>query len=84
MKKTFGSLDHSFLIYVLKTFGFRKRLITWREILLKDQQSCLINGGITTQYFNLERGALQGDSVSAYLFMPVLEILFIFIRNISK
>ena len=30
------------------------------------QQSCVINGGNATLYFNLERGAHQGDPLSAY------------------
>ena len=81
IEKAFDSLDHSFLISVLKKFGFGKNFITWIEILLKDQQSRFINGGTTTQYFNLERGAPQSDPVSAYLFILVLEVLFIFIRK---
>ena len=31
------SLDHSFLISVLKKFDFGKKIITWIKILLKDQ-----------------------------------------------
>ena len=81
VERAFDSLDHSFLISVLKKFGFGKNFITWIEILLKDQQSCVINGGTTTQCFNLERGAPQGDPVSAYLFILVLEILFLFIKK---
>ena len=81
IEKTFDSLDHIFLISVLKKFGFGKKFITWIEILLKDQQSCVINGGTTTQYFNLERGVRQGDPVSAYLFILELETLFLFIKK---
>ena len=33
------------------------------------------------QYFNLERRACQGDPVSGYLFILVLEILFLFIKK---
>ena len=61
IEKAFNSLDHSFLISVLKKFGFGKNSITWIEIVLKDQQSCVINGRTTTQYFNLERGARQAE-----------------------
>ena len=39
----------------------------------------MINGGHTTKYFRLERGAGQGDPISAYLFILALEIL-IFIK----
>ena len=49
IEKAFDSLDHIFLTSVFKKFGFGKKIITWIEILLKDQQLCVINGG-TTQY----------------------------------
>ena len=81
IEKAFDSLDHRFLISVLKKFGFWKNFITWIEILLKDQQLCVINGGTTIQYFNLERDARQGDPVSVYLFILMLEILFLFIQK---
>ena len=40
-----------------------------------------VNGGNTTPHFNLEKGALQGDSVLAYLFILALEVIFIFIKS---
>ena len=81
IEKAFDSLDHSFLISVLKKFGFGQNVITCIEILLKDPKSCVINGGTTTQYFNLERGARQDDPVLAYLFILVIEILFRFVEK---
>ena len=50
-------------------------------MLLDSQQSCAINGGNTTPYFNLEQGARQGGPVSAYLFILALEVLFVFIKS---
>ena len=41
----------------------------------------VINDGTTTQYFRLERDAHHGDPVSAYLFILVLEILFLFVKK---
>ena len=49
--------------------------------------SCIINGGITTEYFRLERGTRQGDLITAYLFILVLEVVFAVIKsnqNIDK
>ena len=49
-------------------------------MLLECQESCIINGGNTTKYFILQKGARQGDRVSAYLFILCLAIVFILIR----
>ena len=81
LEKAFDSLDHDFLICVLKKIGFGDNFITWIKILLNDQQSCVLNGGLTTQYLKLERGARQGDPISAYLFIIALEVLFVLIKN---
>ena len=74
-------LDHSFLISVLAKFGFGESLTDSIEILLYKQESCALNGGFTTKYFNLEKGARQGDPISAYLFIVALKIIFLLIKN---
>ena len=81
IEKAFDSLHHDFLVNVLNKFGFGSNFISWIKLLLNSQQSCVINGGITTPYFNLEKGARQGDPVSAYLFILALEVLFVFIKS---
>ena len=40
-----------------------------------------MNNGQSTGYFNLERGARQGDPLSPYILILCLEVLFIQIRN---
>ena len=50
----------------------------------KNQESCIINGGKTSNYFKLERGARQGGPISAYFFILVLEMFFIFAKNDPK
>ena len=50
-------------------------------MLLPNQESCVINGGSTTLYFKLEKGVRQGDPISAYLFIIVLEIIFVIIKS---
>ena len=63
IEKAFDSLDHGFLISVSKQFVFGENFIDWIKILLYKQESCVLNGGFTTKYFNLEKGARQGDPI---------------------
>ena len=80
IETAFDSLDHHFLISSLEKYGFGKNFLSWVKVLLKNQESCVLNGGTTTKYFLFGRGARQGDPVSAYLFILTLEILFHLIR----
>ena len=81
IEKAFDSLDHDFLLFALKKFGFGENFIHWIKVLLNKQQSCVINGGFTTRYFNLEKGARQSDPISGYLFIHAFEVLFELIKN---
>ena len=71
-EKAFGSLNRNFLITALEHYGFGNDFIDCIKILLKNQESSVINDGHTTKYFRLERGARQGDPISAYLFILAL------------
>ena len=74
-EKAFDSLDHKFLISVLNKFGFGQNFTSCIEVILKNEESSIINSGITTKYFKLNRGARQGDPISAYLFILALGVL---------
>ena len=84
IQKSFDSINHCLLQPVLKRYGFGENFIHIIKTLLKNQESCVINGGKTTKYFPLQRGARQGDSVSAYLFILVLEVVFRLIKSKLK
>ena len=40
IEKAFDSLEHDFLLSVLKRFDFGENFIYWIKVLLNDQQSC--------------------------------------------
>ena len=66
---------------MLEKFGYGRNFIKWIKIPLINQESCIINGEKTTKYFKLKKGTRQGDSISAYLFILVLEVLFAVIKS---
>ena len=76
IEKAFDSLNHSFLLDVLKKFGFGTSFIYWIEVVLNKSESCVINSGKTTQYLWLNRGVRQGAPISAYIFILVIKVLF--------
>ena len=67
IEKAFDSINHSFLMCVLKKIGFGNDFRKWIHILMKNPESCVTNGGKTTPYCKLESGNRQGDPISAYL-----------------
>ena len=63
---------------VLKKIGFGNEFRKWIQILMKNPEFCVINGGKATPYFKLERGTRQGDPILAYLFIIALEVVAFF------
>ena len=80
IEKAFDSINHSFLMCVLKNFGFGNDFRKWMQILIKNSEFSVINGAKTTPYFKLERGTRQGDPGSAYIFILALEVVFSLIK----
>ena len=80
-KKAFDTVNRDFLFRTLTSFGFGPSFLQWIYTFYNNISSCVINNGFSTQPFPVERGVRQGDLSSAYLFIIVLEILCISIRN---
>ena len=75
IEKAFDSVNHP------SVCGFKEYFIKRIQILIQNHECCVINRGTTTNYFKLERGTRQGRPNRAYLFILVLEIVFLFIMQ---
>ena len=84
IQKVFYSINNSFLFAVLKKFSDDTSFIHWIESILNKSESFVINSGKTTQYFPLNRGGRQGEPISVYHLILVMEVLFSQMRNYEK
>lgn len=83
-EKAFDSVDWEFLKLTLIKFNFGQSFINWVEAIYRNAKSCVINNGNTTEYFKVSRGVRQGDPLSPYLFLLVVEVLSSVIRQNKK
>ena len=81
IEKAFNSVDHTFLCSTLKKCGFGNNFIHWIKSILNKQESCIMNNGHSFGYFPILSRTREGEPISAYLFILLMEILFIQVRN---
>ena len=72
-EKTFDSMNYAFVIAALKKYGFGPNFIYWIEILLKNQDLCVINGGHTTKQTQ-KRSLSRGFNISMSFYPWIVNI----------
>ena len=80
-EKAYDSVDHNFLARVMKSFNFGLSLQRWVQVFYNKIQSCVMNNGMSTGYFKVNRGVWQGNPLSSILFVVAMEVLLINIRE---
>ncbi|GJR76425.1 RNA-directed DNA polymerase, eukaryota, reverse transcriptase zinc-binding domain protein [Tanacetum coccineum] len=80
-KKAFDSMSWRYLDFVLDKLGFGTKWRSWIKVgLVSARTSILVNGGPTSE-FSLKRGLRQGDPLSPFLFIIVMEGLHMTLRD---
>ena len=73
--KAFDNLDWGYLEAVMKYFNFGESFIKWVNILNNGISAVVNVNGWFSSYFDVEKGARQGDPIAAYLFILCAELL---------
>ena len=80
-EKAFDSLEWSFIHDTLRSHGFGAMLINWVKTLYSHTESCILNNGLASNFFDIQRGVRQGCPLSPYLFILSTEVLATAIRK---
>jgi len=67
-------LNGIFFLNAFEAFNFGSDFLRWVKLFYKNIQSCIMNNGMISKPFKLERGLRQGYILSPYLFIVAVEM----------
>ena len=76
-KKTFDSIDHSYIYDTLRSLNVGEDIISWLKLFLTERFAHILLGGHLILEIFLEYGVPQGDIISPFIFIIAVEILLI-------
>ena len=84
IEKAFDSIDWQFMKLTLCNYGFPPGFLRWIEVIQNNVELMVSNNGHLSEKIRAVKGVAQGDSLSPYLFILMIETLAIHFRNNSK
>lgn len=81
IEKAFDSVNHSFMLEVLKRFNFGTEFLKWVKIFYTDRKNYVINNGFLTDRISMQRGIFQGCPISPYLFLFAMETVALAVKQ---
>ncbi|GJS09389.1 RNA-directed DNA polymerase, eukaryota, partial [Tanacetum coccineum] len=74
-EKAYDSVRWDYLDEILRKFGFGDKWCKWIQCCLKSSRGSILVNGSPTKEFDFGRGLKQGDPLSSFLFILVMESL---------
>jgi hypothetical protein len=73
MEKAYDHVDWSFLLYLLRRCGFGEKWCSWIQHCISSVRFSVLINGVPFGFFGCSRGVRQGDPLSPFLFVLVME-----------
>ena len=80
-EKAFDTVSRTYLNKCLEAFNFGPSITQWVSTFYNNTTSCVMNNGFSSGYFDIKRGVRQGDPLSPYVFLLVVETLAQAVRS---
>ena len=80
-EKAFDTIEWSFIRKTFQYFGFGSNILKWLNLFYCRPESCVLNNGWASDFFEIQRGVRQGCPLSPYLFVLSVEVLAKAIRE---
>ena len=80
-EKAFDTIEWSFIRKTFQHFGFGSSMLKWLNLFYCRPESCVLNNGWASDFFEIQRGVRQGCPLSPYLFVLSVERLAKAIRE---
>ena len=80
-QKAFDKVEWPALFRIIEAFNFGPNLIKLVNICLKDSKTVVLSNGNWTEFFPLSRGVKQGDPLAGSLFLLVIKVIGMKLRQ---
>ncbi|XP_034685795.1 secreted RxLR effector protein 78-like [Vitis riparia] len=81
IEKAYDHVNWDFLLAVMEKMGFGERWCRWIKWCLSTVRYSIMVNGSPTGFFQSSRGLRQGDPLSPYLFVVVMEAFSVLIKR---
>ncbi|GJV80075.1 RNA-directed DNA polymerase, eukaryota [Tanacetum coccineum] len=83
-EKAFDSVKWDYLIDTLRAFGFGQKWCSWINGCFENATGSVLVNGSPTSEFQFHRGLKQGDHISPFLFILIMETLHLSFKRVIE